>query len=132
MDGRPGRGDRRWRRRRLSPRAVLRPGTAVAAFCSGARPNLRAPGTALLRPLRVSVIGVPSTSQRPVVTAEPAATRPASPSTPAISYQPPTVYPPRVGTFAGWQGTCGPCPRTRPGAGSIVYQPVNTKKRGKP
>jgi hypothetical protein len=50
----------------------------------------------------------------------------------AISYQAPTVYPPRVGTFAGRRGTFGPCPRTRPGAGSIVYQPVNARMRGKP
>lgn len=48
--------------------------------------------------------------------------RPACPSMPAISYQASTVYPPRVGTSAGRQGTYDPCRRTRPGAGSIVYQ----------
>ena len=80
-----------------------------------ARRNVRAPRTALLRPLRIPVIAVPSSGR-------------ASPTQPAFSGQALlTVYPPRVGTFAGRPGTSGPCPRTRPG-GRLDRVPAGKRK----
>jgi len=51
----------------------------------------------------------------------------ASPYRPAISYQAPTVYPPRVGTFDGREGPSGPCPPRLPG-GRLDRAPADERK----